>query len=148
VAHFRLQTLIRAPVERVFDLARDIDFHQRSMVESHERAVGGRTSGLIEMGEEVEWEARHFGMTLRLRSRITFMDPPHIFVDEQVKGPFVHFVHRHEFQKTGSNTTMMDDWTHTAPLGFIADPIFLGRYMQRLLEARNDLLRKEAEARR
>ena len=38
-------------------------------------AVGGRTSGLIGLGEEVTWRARHFGVTQHLTSKITAFDP-------------------------------------------------------------------------
>ena len=145
MASIRIETLIRAPIERVFDLARDIDFHMRSMVHTGERAIGGRTSGLIELGEEVEWEARHFGFVFHLRSRITSMDRPRAFVDEQVSGAFAGYVHRHEFYERGTSTLMCDDWKHVAPIGFIVDPLFLAGYIRRLLVQRNDLLRREAE---
>jgi len=69
MATIQLETLIRAPLARVFDLARDIDFHKRSMVHTGERAVGGCTSGLVGLGEEVEWEARHFGLSRLLAVR-------------------------------------------------------------------------------
>ncbi|MEQ8908896.1 MAG: hypothetical protein RIC95_06875 [Vicingaceae bacterium] len=55
-----LTTQIKAPRQIVFDLARDIDFHQKSASKSIEKAIGGRTSGLIELGETVVWEAVHF----------------------------------------------------------------------------------------
>jgi hypothetical protein len=58
VARIHLETDIAAPTERVFDLARDIDVHQQSMAAIGERAVGGRTSGLIEAGESVTFRAR------------------------------------------------------------------------------------------
>jgi hypothetical protein len=48
-----LNTLIRAPRERVFDLARSIDVHQDSTRGTEERAVAGVTKGLIGMGGEV-----------------------------------------------------------------------------------------------
>lgn len=115
------------------------------MAHTGERAVAGRTSGLIELGEEVTWEASHFGLTLRLTSRITAMDRPRAFVDEQVRGPFSRFTHRHEFHPEGDTTRMIDLWEHHAPLGFLADPLFLARYMRRLLETRNALLCREAE---
>ena len=146
MARIRLETVIRASPERVFDLARDVDFHQRSLGHTGEKAIGGRTSGLIELGEEVEWEARHLGLTMRLRSRITKMDRPHSFVDEQVRGPFRSFVHVHEFVQEDAGTRMIDDWHHEAPLGFLVDPIFLERYMKRLLCLRNDALKRAAEA--
>ena len=46
-----------APRERVFDLARSIDLHQRSTERTREQAVGGRTSGLIGVDESVTWRA-------------------------------------------------------------------------------------------
>src|SRR6185503_3739919 len=52
-----LCTRIEASPERCFDLSRDIDLHVRTMHASGERAVGGRTSGLIELGDSVTWRA-------------------------------------------------------------------------------------------
>ncbi len=52
----RMELFIEAPPELCFDLARSIDVHMLSMSGSQERAIGGRTSGLIELGETVTWE--------------------------------------------------------------------------------------------
>ena len=60
------ETLVAAPIEQVFDLSRSIDFHQESTPGTNERAVAGRASGLIELGETVTWEATHFGVRQRL----------------------------------------------------------------------------------
>lgn len=147
---FRLETLIDAPIERVFDLARDIGAHERSMAASGERATGGRMSGPIEAGETVTWRARHFGLWWTLTSRITDVDAPITFADEQEEGPFAWFRHRHTFRSVPGGTLMIDDWAHEAPfgpLGRLADRLVLGRYMRRLLQIRNDGLRCEAEAR-
>ena len=62
-----LTTYIEAPIERVFDLARSVDAHTASTSQSKERAVAGRTSGLIEQDETVTWEATHFGIKQSLR---------------------------------------------------------------------------------
>ena len=75
---------IAASPERVFDAARDIDLHVQSQQASGERAVAGVTSGLIGLGEEVTFEARHFGLRLRHRARITALERPRRFVDEMV----------------------------------------------------------------
>jgi uncharacterized protein YndB with AHSA1/START domain len=61
MGHIQLEAEIAAPIERVFDLARNIDFHQRSTAHTRERAVGGRTSGLVGLSETVTWRARHLG---------------------------------------------------------------------------------------
>jgi ligand-binding SRPBCC domain-containing protein len=150
MVHIHLETEIAAPVERVFDLARDIDFHQRSMEQTGERAVGGRTAGLIGPGESVTWRARVLGLTWSLTSRISEFEPPMRFVDEQVSGPFAWFRHEHGFEATPSGTRMVDDWDHAArfgPIGTVVDALVLGPLMRRLLVARNAALLLEAEAR-
>lgn len=144
----QLTTIINAPIERCFYLARDIDFHQRSVAHTAERAIGGVTSGLIALGETVTWEATHFGVRQRLTVRITGYEPPHSFVDEMTRGAFARFTHRHEFLAVAGGTAMRDDFDYTAPLGplgKIADWLFLERYMRRLLLTRNRELRRVAE---
>ena len=146
-----LTTFIRAPVERVFDLARSIDLHAASMAHTGERAVAGVTSGLIDAGQEVTWRARHFGVWQHLTSRITACERPTHFADTMVRGAFARFDHDHYFTVTGpdgGHTTMRDVFDFTSPLGplgWIADGLSLTRYMRRLLEKRNALLRETAE---
>jgi ligand-binding SRPBCC domain-containing protein len=138
VATIHIETLIPASPEVVFDLARDLDLHTRSLAHTGERIVSGKRGGLIELGEEVEWEARHFGMKWRLRSRVTAFDRPRSFTDEQVRGPFASFVHRHTFVPSDGGTLMIDDWTHTppwGPFGRLAEPV-LARHMERVLRTR------------
>ncbi|WP_309892602.1 SRPBCC family protein [Archangium sp.] len=148
MTRLHLETLIAAPPERVFDLARDLDFHQRSLADTGEEIVGGRQGGLIELGEEVEWRARHLGWVWRLRSRITVLERPHRLTDVQVHGPFAAFEHRHSFEPVVGGTRMVDEWEHRAPLGWLgrlADRLFLARHMERLLVTRNAALKLEAE---
>lgn len=148
MTRFRLETVIDAPIERVYDLARDIDLHARSMAHTGERAVAGRTSGRIDLGETVTWRARHFGITWSLTSRITVTERPTRFVDEQAAGPFRSFRHEHRFESIQGGTRLIDDWHHIAPLGAIGrlvDRLVLAGYMQALLETRNRTLKAEAE---
>lgn len=143
-----LETLIAAPIERVFDLARDIDLHAQSMAHTGERAVGGRTTGIIGLGEVVTWRARHFGRTWSLTSRIVAFEPPTRFVDEQESGPFRSFRHEHRFESVTGGTRMTDEWRHQSPLGplgRLVDWMLLDRYMRGLLVTRNATLSRTAE---
>ncbi|MET1052139.1 MAG: SRPBCC family protein, partial [Mycetocola sp.] len=92
---FECITVSVLPVERLFDLSRDVTAHTESMSRSRETAIGGVQSGLIGLDEEVTWRAWHFGVPLRMTSRITALNPPHSFTDEQVRGPFRSFRHEH-----------------------------------------------------
>lgn len=145
---FELRTTINAPIELVFDLSRNVDAHLASMEESGERAVGGVTTGMLELGDEVTWRAKHFGVPFVMTSCITEMDRPHRFVDEQVKGPFSRFRHVHRFEVDGESTYMTDEISFDAPLGPIGqlvESLFLGGYLEKLIAERNDYLKAEAE---
>jgi ligand-binding SRPBCC domain-containing protein len=149
VATIRIETKISAARDVVFDLSRDIDFHQRSLSETGESAVAGRTSGLIGLGESVTWRAKQLGLWWSMTSRITEFERPARFVDEQVRGPFTSFRHEHLFELDDGGTLMVDNWHHVAPLGplgRLADELFLERLMRNLLLRRNAALTREAEA--
>src|SRR5919204_3216344 len=107
----RLATTISAPPERCFDLARDVDSHVRSTAATGERAIGPITAGLLELGDEVTWEARHFGIRQRLTARISRFERPAVFEDTQVRGPFASFRHVHEFVPRPGGTEMIDTFT-------------------------------------
>jgi uncharacterized protein YndB with AHSA1/START domain len=49
----KLQTRITAPIEKVFDLSKDNDLHKLSTQQTKEKAIAGKTSGLIGLGETV-----------------------------------------------------------------------------------------------
>jgi ligand-binding SRPBCC domain-containing protein len=139
---------VRAPVGRVFDLARSIDLHRKSTAHTGERAVGGVTSGLIGLGEEVTWSARHLGVRQRLTSRITQMTPPSHFRDSMVAGAFRRFDHDHFFDATADGTRMRDVFDFDSPFGPLGrwtDRLFLTAYLRRLLERRNWVIKAAAE---
>lgn len=144
----RIETWIAAPAERCFDAARDLDLHVKSVAHTNERAVAGRTSGLIELGEEVTWRARHFGITQHFTSRITAFDRPRYFQDAMQRGAFRSFVHDHYFETDGARTKMIDALAFSAPLGIlgrIAETLVLRRYLTRLLTMRAEVIREAAE---
>ncbi|GAA3413522.1 SRPBCC family protein [Paenibacillus hodogayensis] len=144
----RTSVFIRAEPEVCFDMARSIDIHMESTSQTNEIAVGGRRSGLIELGETVTWEATHFGVRQRLTAKITAFDRPHRFVDEMVSGAFRRFEHEHRFVKENEGTRMEDTFDYSSPwgpLGRLADQLFLYRYMERLLLKRNQYIKDCAE---
>lgn len=149
MARFRIVTEIAAPVEVCFDLARDIDFHTRSLADTGERAVGGRVTGLIELGESVTWEARHLGVRQRLTAEVTAFDRPAYFRDVMTRGAFRSFAHDHRFELRAGGTVMTDEVEFRSPLGpvgWLVDRLFLTGYLRRLLEGRCRAIKRQAEA--
>lgn len=143
-----IHTIINAPIQRYFDLARNVDVHQTSLAHTNERAVAGKTSGLVELGDTITWQAKHLGVTQLLSVKITAMKTPFYFVDEMTKGAFSSFLHEHIFEEQGNHTLMIDRFDFKAPLGLLgilANKLFLTRYMTNMLTQRNLVLKKLAE---
>lgn len=110
-------TIINAPIALCFDLARSIDLHTISTSKTNEKAIGGRTQGLIELNEYVTWQATHFGIRQILTSKITAFERPHYFVDEQISGVFKSLHHEHVFEQDGEKVIMKDMFTFQSPMG-------------------------------
>jgi ligand-binding SRPBCC domain-containing protein len=142
-----LTTLINAPIERVFNLSRSIDLHMVSTKQTGEKAIAGRTSGLIGLGETVTWRAKHFGIWQTLTSKIVEFDRPNLFVDEMVSGTFKSFRHEHRFIVSGDQTIMKDIFEFESPLGILGsifNKLILTRYMTTLLKERNRVIKEAA----
>jgi len=144
-----LTTHIDAPIERCFNLARSIDLHLDSMSQTGEKAIDGRTNGLIEPGETVTWRAKHFGIWQTLTSKIIEFDYPNSFTDEMTEGAFKSMRHEHLFFAVNDQTVMKDIFVFEPPhgiLGEFVNFVFLGGYMTNLLKKRNKVIKEAAES--
>lgn len=144
-----VETYINAPVERCFNLARDIGLHCSTASHTGERAIAGVSQGLIGMGETVTFEAKHFGIRQRLTVVITEFESPSRFVDEMTHGAFKSMKHSHEFTPDGAGTLMKDTFSWTSPfgaLGVVADRLVLQRHLRNFLIRRGRELKAYAES--
>lgn len=144
-----LKIEINGDIETCFDLARSIDFHQLSTAATNEKAVSGRTSGLIDLNETVTWQATHFGIRQKLTSKITAYARPFHFRDEQLKGAFQYIVHDHYFEQHDGKVVMKDIFRFQSPFGILGqvfDKFVLTKYLTKFLSERNDLIKDYAES--
>lgn len=144
-----LQSFVRAPAGRCFDLSRSIDVHLHTSADTGEEVVGPITSGLLGLNDEVTWRARHLGVRQNLTSRITAYDRPTYFRDSMVRGAFARFDHDHWFDAAEGGTLMRERFDYAAPLGIlgrIAERAFLTEYMRRFLTERMEVIRHVAQS--
>jgi len=119
-----IETFIAAPPEVCFDLALDVGAHAKSAAFSHERVVEpGRLTGVLQLGDIVTFEGKHFGFRQRFTTKITQVDRPRVFVDEMVRGAFKRLRHVHEFHPRDGGTLMRDilEWEAWG-IGFLLKP--------------------------
>jgi ligand-binding SRPBCC domain-containing protein len=143
-----IETRIAAPMDLCFDLARDVDVHIRTSVGNRERAVAGKVSGMLDLGDSVTFEAVHFAVKQQLTSRIVEFDRPRRFVDEMVKGAFSSLRHVHEFSSDGNMTVMTDILVWRSPLGIlgvIADKLAVTKHMRSFVTKKQHNLKLYAE---
>jgi ligand-binding SRPBCC domain-containing protein len=143
-----LTDLVNAPIERVFDLSRSIELHIISTGRSGEKAISGVTTGLIENGETVTWQAFHLFKQRTFTSKITAFQKPCFFKDEMQDGDFKKFSHDHFFKELDGKTEMSDKVILESPFGFfgrIITSLFLKAYITRFLKERNRVIKEYAE---
>jgi hypothetical protein len=149
---FEETTLIRAPIHRVFDLSRSVEVHLLANVHGNEQAlaISGVTTGLVDLGRQVTWRAKHFGLWHNLTSEATAVEPPTYFQVTMVKGIFRFMQADHLFRSLPSGVTELRDiFVIAAPLpilGPIAEALFLRRYMMALNRERNTVIKQLAES--
>lgn len=97
-------------------------------------------------GLEIDHRIRPLaGIPMLWRSRIESYDPPHAFVDVQVKGPYRSWRHRHTFTAVDGGTRIEDEVEYElpfGPLGGLAHRLFVRsqlleifRHRARVIEA-------------
>ena len=144
-----VETLIEAPPERCFDLARSVDLHIHSAGATGEKAIAGVTAGLLSLGDEVTWRGRHLGMNRELTCRITQFHPYGHFRDSLLRGSFAELEHDHYFERQGKGTLMRDHFQYHAPFsiaGRLAERLVLNRYLRRFLTQRCAIIKSTAES--
>ena len=149
MSEIHLETLINADIQKVFDLSRDIDFHQKSTSKTKEKAIAGKMSGLIELGETVTWRAKHLGIYQNLTTKITEMENPKMFTDVMLKGAFKSMKHQHIFKEKAGKTLMIDIFEFESPFGIIGkifNEIFLKNYLKNFLIERNRMIKEITES--
>ncbi len=96
----------------------------------------------IEMGEGtlIDYKLGVRGLPMRWRSLIREWQPPHQFVDEQLRGPFRQWIHTHTFEPRDGGTLARDVVQYAVPFDFIAYPLLVRRDMERIFAFRQEAL--------
>lgn len=65
----------------------------------------------IEMreGALIDYQLKMRGFPVKWRTEITVWNPPNEFVDEQIRGPYKQWIHRHIFTEIDADKTLIED---------------------------------------
>lgn len=103
------------------------------------------TPGPVDMreGAIIDYRIRTAGVPMTWRARIKVWDPPHRFVDEQLRGPFAAWEHTHRFVAIPGGVLIVDRVRYAlplGPLGHAADRLVVRRMLQAMFDHRSRVL--------
>jgi ligand-binding SRPBCC domain-containing protein len=90
-------------------------------------------------GAEIDYALRLYGMPIRWKTRIATWNPPHDFVDLQLRGPYSLWEHTHRFIAEGNQTRMFDVVRYAlplGPLGTLAHGLWVGNDLRKIFDFR------------
>jgi ligand-binding SRPBCC domain-containing protein len=99
----------------------------------------------IEMrkGAEIAYQIRWLGLPLNWKTVITEYEPPFFFVDEQARGPYAYWHHRHDFKPTEYGALVSDQVDYALPLGpvgWLAHRLVVRRQLEEIFDYRQTAL--------
>lgn len=81
-------------------------------------------------GTIIDYNIKLNGIPFSWKTHIKEWQPPFIFVDEQVKGPYKIWHHTHSFKDLGNGTTEMTDTVKYLSPGWILEPLINKLFVQ------------------
>ena len=119
--HFVKESRIAAPPEVVFAFHESAGAFEK-LVPPWERVTVVNSSGTIQPGARVTLRTRLGPIVLNWVAEHTEYDPPRMFADRQVSGPFAYWYHRHRFLDDGQGGTVLrDEVDYRPPLGWLGE---------------------------
>ena len=96
----------------------------------------------IEMavGAIIEYRIRLRGIPLIWRSEITEWQPPLAFCDEQRRGPYRYWIHRHAFEERPDGTMVTDHVDYGVLGGALVNRLFVAGELRRIFDYRKAML--------
>jgi len=145
---FIKESFIQAAPERVFA------FHEQPnalalLTPPWESSQVIAQAKISEPGSQSVIEAKVMGFKVRWIAEHTAYDPPRMFEDVQLEGPFHSWRHRHFVEPSGNGAILRDQIDYEPPFGFLgrlAAPLLIQSRLEKLFDYRHQVTRKWCES--
>jgi ligand-binding SRPBCC domain-containing protein len=87
-------------------------------------------------GALIDYKLRVRGIPLKWRTKITQWQPPHRFVDEQIRGPYRQWIHEHRFEPKDGGTLCKDHVRYAVLGGELVNRLFVRRDVEGIFDYR------------
>jgi ligand-binding SRPBCC domain-containing protein len=145
--HFTARNVIRTSPEQLFAFHELPDAFLR-LLPPGEKIRVIQTALNLNAGSRTIVEIRIAFIYIRFESLHTAYDPPHSFEDEQVRGPFRSWRHRHIVEPHADGAMLIDDIVYTPPFGLLGravDGILIKPRLRKVFAFRHRVTRDYCE---
>lgn len=95
-------------------------------------------------GQIIEYKVRPvLNLPIFWRTEITEVRPKKFFIDNQIKGPYKLWRHKHTFESEGDKVRMHDHVTYELPIGIlgnIAHTLYVKKRLAEIFDYRNEVV--------
>jgi len=141
--HFQDEVILQAPLDRVFGFfaeARNLEKLTPPWLRFEVLTEGPIT---MAAGALIDYRIRWRGIPMRWRTEIEVWEPPHRFVDRQLRGPYRLWRHEHLFVERNDGTSVIDRVEYAPLGGVIAQRLTVARDVERIFAYRHQVLRQD-----
>jgi ligand-binding SRPBCC domain-containing protein len=94
----------------------------------------------MQAGTRIDYLIRLKWVAMRWTSEITVWDPPFLFVDTQIRGPYRVWVHEHRFEPVPNGTRVIDFIRYAVPGGPLVHRFMVAPDLERVFDFRREKL--------
>lgn len=146
---FTKESVIKASPERVFAFHELPDAFER-LVPPWEDAKIVQKANIAEIGSRAIIEQKIFGLIpSRWVAEHTAYDPPRMFEDVQISGPFAKWRHRHIIEPHEDGAVLRDEIEFEPPMSIIGDlaaPLFILPRIEKMFDFRHRVTKEWCES--
>ena len=96
----------------------------------------------LEEGSIIDYKLKIHHIPIRWKTLISKWNPPYSFEDTQLKGPYMQWIHSHDFSEENGVTKMKDVVRYKVFGGSLINKIFVKKDVLKIFEHRTDFLIK------
>ncbi|MCY3550130.1 MAG: SRPBCC family protein [Candidatus Poribacteria bacterium] len=137
---FKTQQTLEQPLTEVFEFFSNA--HNLAVITPPWLKFEVLTPAPIEMvvGTRIDYKLKLRGIPVRWQSEITEWDPPHAFADEQRRGPYRIWRHKHTFDETEDGIVVGDSVEYAVWGGALVDKFFVRPDIEQIFAYRTEQL--------
>ncbi len=142
--HLHRRTVVQRPIAEVFDFFADAANLERITPPELNFRILTPQPMTIPQGSLIDYRLKLFGVGFGWQTLISTWDPPVMFVDQQLRGPYREWIHTHRFVETVDGTEVIDHVQYALPIwpiGEVALPI-VRRQVGRIFDYREQVIRE------